>query len=968
MSQHLSWVEECLDLTDPAERHNYLAAQFRAIPVIEVDEVRQALKEACIRALWVSARQADACAELARHWAQLTRQPHDQALGLRLKAMVLALGYGRFEDALVLYDQAIDMYRVLDDALGQALVHLSRIWAVARLGRYEQAVAEGVWAAQVFESCGRERDLATLHNNLALVHLHFGRFSEALAALGAARQAFLALGEAGAPFLTNNESNHVFVFYVLGRFKDAIAAGERALALAKRFQQTALLARVQQNCGLGYYGLGQYGRALQLFDQAKESWLAEQRYQELIQVELTATYCLLQLRRWPEVLTRCAQARQWMAQYQVLPETAFSLLNEARAYGELGQYDEALRVLAETRRLIEQFGGSPWDLAEADLVEALLYYWQGNYSASQSRALACVTSFEQLQSPPETAIAYVLAARAAGARRAHPAAQTLARQALSIADQGDIAAVRFEANFILGQLAQTQGEVAQALDYYQIAMTALERWQQFVMVEHRADFLLDADKTRLYEALVELHLAAGRATAALECVERAKSRALLDLIGHHVDVRVRARTPEDQPLIDELNRLRAELNQLARQADQPLLPTSVGRLERLNYQRALEERLTQLRQQLLVRNAAYALEPTLAQAVWLAPGVTAGTVLLEYFVLQGKLVVFVVSAETPDQPSCVQAYALPATVRDIQRLSAAWQLNLQMAGRGQPAQIARLIPNAQGILRQLYQHLLAPVAAHLQNCRQVIVVPHGLLHDIPFHALHDGDGYIIERLTVTYLPAAALLTRPQLAQPGGSGMLALGYSWEGRLPHAAAEARTVASGWSPHCVLSEEGATLADFLALAPDFRVLHLATHGEFRADNPLFCGLALADGWLTTFDLFNLTLNASLVTLSACDTGRSVVGGGDELLGLTRAFLAAGAPSLLLSHWPLADRSAAQLLAFFYARLADGAAKGDALRASQCDWLRSEPSVRVEGWEACQAHPFFWASLFLVGDSGPI
>lgn len=965
---HLGWVEECLSLTDPEEQRRRLAAVCATLGQAEAEAASDALKEACVRALWVSAHQAEACAELACFWAQLTGQPRDQALGLRLKAMVLALGYGRFEDALVLYDQAVAIYRVLDDRLGQALVHLSRIWTVARLGAYEQAVVEGVWAAQVFASCGRERELASLHNNLALVHLHFGRFAEALSALDAARQAYLALGEAGAPFLTNNESNHVFVFYVLGRFKDAIAAGERALALAERFQQTALLARVQQNCGLGYYGLGQYGRALQLFDQAKESWLAEQRYQELIQVELTATYCLLQLRRWPEVLTRCAQARQWIAQYQVLPETAFSLLNEARAYGELGQYDEALRVLAETRRLIEQFGGSPWDLAEADLTEALLYYWQRNYAASQGRALACVASFEQLQSSPDTARAYVLAARAAGALQAHSAAETLARQALAIADQADIAAVRFEANFILGQLAQTQGEVAQALDYYQIAMTALERWQQFVMVEHRADFLLDADKTRLYEALVELHLAAGRATAALECVERAKSRALLDLLGPHVDVRVHARTAADQPLVDELNRLRAELNQLARQAGQPLMPTSVGRLERLSRQRALEEHLTQLRQQLLVRNAAYALEPSMAQAVWPTPGVTPGTVLLEYFVVQGKLVVFVVSAESLDQPSCVHAYALPTTVRDIQRLSAAWQLNLQMTGRGQPAQIARLIPNAQGILRQLYQHLLAPVATHLEHCRQAIIVPHGLLHDIPFHALHDGAGYIIERLTVTYLPAAALLTRPQPTQPGGSGMLALGYSWEGRLPHAVAEAQAVASGWSPHCVLSEEGATLANFQALAPDFRVLHLATHGEFRADNPLFCGLALADGWLTTFDIFNLTLNASLVTLSACDTGRSVVGGGDELLGLTRAFLAAGASSLLLSHWPLADHSAEQLLAFFYARLADGAAKGDALRASQCDWLRSEPSVRVKGWEACQAHPFFWASLYLVGDSGPI
>ena len=84
-------------------------------------------------------------------------------------------------------------------------------------------------------------------------------------------------------------------------------------------------------------------------------------------------------------------------------------------------------------------------------------------------------------------------------------------------------------------------------------------------------------------------------------------------------------------------------------------------------------------------------------------------------------------------------------------------------------------------------------------------------------------------------------------------------------------------------------------LKLRSFYRVLHLATHADFRPDNPLFSGLALADGWLTTLDIFNLRLDASLVTLSACQTGRSVIGGGDELLGLMRSFLAAGAASLV-------------------------------------------------------------------------
>ncbi|MCB0005204.1 MAG: CHAT domain-containing protein, partial [Anaerolineales bacterium] len=136
--------------------------------------------------------------------------------------------------------------------------------------------------------------------------------------------------------------------------------------------------------------------------------------------------------------------------------------------------------------------------------------------------------------------------------------------------------------------------------------------------------------------------------------------------------------------------------------------------------------------------------------------------------------------------------------------------------------------------------------------------------------------------------------------------------------------------------------------------------THGEFRADSPLFSGLALADGWLNTLDVFNTRLRASLVTLSACQTGRNVVAGGDELLGLMRAFLSAGAASLISSHWAVDDRSTAALMATLYRQLFAGAAKADALRQAQLELIR-EP---VEGYQ----HPYFWAPFYLVGDPGAL
>ena len=165
----------------------------------------------------------------------------------------------------------------------------------------------------------------------------------------------------------------------------------------------------------------------------------------------------------------------------------------------------------------------------------------------------------------------------------------------------------------------------------------------------------------------------------------------------------------------------------------------------------------------------------------------------------------------------------------------------------------------------------------------------------------------------------------------------------------------------------EQQASLAEIYKTIADCRVIHLAAHGDFRLDNPLFSGLALADSWLTTMDIFNLRLRASLVTLSACQTGRNVLGGGDELLGLMRAFLSGGAASVTLTLWSVEDRSTAQIMETFYRNLIAGKEKGESLRYAQLQFIRGETDLSV-AQSAFYSHPYFWAPFFLVGDAGPL
>jgi CHAT domain-containing protein len=269
-------------------------------------------------------------------------------------------------------------------------------------------------------------------------------------------------------------------------------------------------------------------------------------------------------------------------------------------------------------------------------------------------------------------------------------------------------------------------------------------------------------------------------------------------------------------------------------------------------------------------------------------------------------------------------------------------------------------------LERLHGLLVAPLGDAIALYPRLIVVPHGALHYLPFHALHDGQGFLLEQHEISYLPGSSLLRYCKEIEPAASGLLVFGHSYGGRLPHAVREAQAVAAFLGGRTFLEDE-ATLVRLKGAAGDCRAIHLATHGEFRPDNPLFSGLALADGWLTTLDTFNLRLRASLVALSACRTGQSVIGGGDELLGLMRAFLYAGAASVLLSLWAVEDRSTARLMETFYRKLVEGWTKGAALRYAQRQFIQrqsEEELVRVETY----AHPYFWAPFFLVGDAGPL
>jgi CHAT domain-containing protein len=173
------------------------------------------------------------------------------------------------------------------------------------------------------------------------------------------------------------------------------------------------------------------------------------------------------------------------------------------------------------------------------------------------------------------------------------------------------------------------------------------------------------------------------------------------------------------------------------------------------------------------------------------------------------------------------------------------------------------------------------------------------------------------------------------------------------LPGVIDEARSVASLYPDSCLLLEDELTLERLKEQSREADLIHLAAHGVSRLDAPLFSYLRLADGLQTALDCFDLELDCSLVTLSACESGTGTITAGDEQIGLPRAFLYAGARAVVHSLWRIDDLFTRKVMGRFYAELKSGRARVSALRAAQLEQLQSGA-----------AHPFLWASLTLVGD----
>jgi CHAT domain-containing protein len=918
------------------------------------DDLAQALKAQADHYLRTEMQRSMAIAETLLQMAEYSGNPKHRALGLLARANVFSLGLGDYERSLEDYEEAAAIYRQADDQVDAARSQVGKIWALSNLSRYAEAQAAAAWASDVLEAANALQPLATLTMNRAISLGRQGDDIAALAMFDRARELFAAMGEDGRSYLPWIDQNRSIVLRNLGRLQDSLDAAERAWRGMEAEGEVVEAARARQSMAITYLLLGRYTEALNLMEDARRIFLGDGRQRDALLLDLFLCDALLPLRRFREVLAITRNVRPFFAQRGMDKEIGQALLDEAVAYTGLGRFDEARASLIEARQRFTA-AANPALIAAADLELAAMLLHLDDPEQSAALLENAEQVFSQRDLAPQLAQTWLLQARVDLSRGRWDRAERLAQRALDVARKEQIITLAFRARHILGQALERRNEPWQAMEQYERAIRHLERLHGYLMTEFQADFL--EDKTEIYEDAVLLALNIGAEQKALELAERAKSRSLLNMIANRIDLSLHARRPQDEAIVTELIRLRKERDRILLRWETGE-DVRAGKDARAAQNRIweLERQITKRWHQLLIHNADYARDEALWQvrAESPQPWLDEETLLVEYFMARGQPLAFLIDKHQ------VQVVRLQIESAQVTRLLTLLSLNnrtLPWAPAKRQQQLAR---NARNLLTQLHRLLIQPLQPRLDRYARLIITPHGNLHYLPFHALFDGQRHLIETHEISYLPASSLLRFSVQPRNNDGRTIAFGYSSHGLLPNAVAEAHSVAAIMAGRAAV-EEDAIIARLKEAGPTARVLHFATHGEFRGDNPLFSGILLADGWLTALDIFNLRFEASLITLSACDTGQHRIAGGDELLGLTRAFLYAGAASLLLSHWQIPDAIASEFITDFYRHLAAGERKATALRRAQLALLhrgrQGEPN------SAHYQHPFIWAPFFLMG-----
>lgn len=882
--------------------------------------------------------------------ARIVNEAEIHALAAWTAGMCALQIEGQSELAALRLGDAASRFLALDKPVMAASTQLARLHALAMLGRYDEALECGLQVRDTFLATDDLLSAGKAEQNLGNIYFRRDQYNEAEQLYREARAHYVSVNDEKQ--LAQIDVCLAMALTYQHRFNEAETFYEQAMARAQKNRMEIAQAAIE--CDLGCFALLQarYNQALDYLEKSRRRYAALGMTHESAIAELEMADAYLELNLAPEAEAIYSKVAPVFAELGMRAERARAVTGRGRANLLLNRVERARSLLHQARTLYAMEGNEAGE-AMARLIEAQLDLAEGDFVAVVRLLERVESVFAQAGALSWLLLAGWLRGEAKRAQGKSQEAREILASVLRDAKTQGIPSLAQRCYTSLGLQAATERNIGTAKSYFNLAVDLTEQLRAPLPAEEFYTAFV-SDKLTPYVELVRLCLeerVGQQIVEALGYVERAKSQALLHRLSGTVQTLAKPRDSFEAELFANLKAQHAELNWLYSQlnrspdASHPRSASSTAHLREAAQER--EAAVLEITRQLQQCGARPLFSVEKLDVDKLQRALGTDNALVEYFTLDNEVLAFVV---TDTEVAVVRSLGSYAEVK-----SAISQLQFQLdslrygADRVR-AHLAQLVGRANRYLGRLYDILLKPFEDKLAD-RRLLVVPHQALHYVPFNALFDGARYVIEKREICYAPSACVLLRclEKQKRPLKSALL-VGVA-DARTPRVGGEVETIAPLFASAVSLLNKDATLAALRDAAPHVDVLHLACHGQFRPDNPMFSSLRLADGWLTAHDAYALDLHCELVTLSACETGVNTVAAGDELMGLARGFFSAGTPSLLVSLWTVDDEATAMLMQDFYARLQTGDSPAAAIRKSQLQLMAHKP------------HPYFWSPFILMG-----
>jgi CHAT domain-containing protein len=781
------------------------------------------------------------------------------------------------------------------DLLARALAHRAAGNAQYLLNSFEDALAHYDQAVEILEHIDNPTELGrTLHAKVGLLYL-LTRFDELFECSSRARSIFEQLGDRGR--LARLDVNLAHAYDRLDRPFEALACCERALPILAEIGDEEGLVAALINTAVVLTVLHEFERATELYrkalvlseSQGKTAWVLMSRY--------NLAYMQYLRGEAGEALRQYTDLRQEFDRVGDERHTCLCRLDEAEILLEIGDLEDCIQSAREARRLAQKLGLN-FEMGKSLLFEAAALQRAGQRAEAEPLLFVAKRRFQSETNNVWTALLRLQIVLLVESEKG-PKMLNEAFEAQHILNKSGLAHHQAFADIVIGRLERSCGNPERAIESFERAVLHADNsrsaWMQF-------------------HAYYQLGVALGWKDQGAGRSLLYKAEAMLDSLWQRLgydELKLAFLTDRENVYTHLVAGIMSEA------------PAQAFTLSEKARSRVLRETLVQEGLDLSLES--------------IQKGLSADETILEYFVAGDDVLVFVVNNDSIRAVRLGSAPPLNDEWIHLERHLASCSVKWEklVAVRGQ------LEATARTHLEFMYRRLIEPIESELRA--SIVVVPHGFLHRVPFHAIYDGSHFLAERYRVAYSPGAALYCAP-VPPIECSPPVFVAFSRDTQTSSITEIGSVAARFEGSEILVNPSAAALRK--AFEHPRELVHIAGHAGIDAVGGKLSWIETPGGRLTSRDLQDMRIRARTVVVTGCQTARRHIGSGDEWLGLMRAFYMSGACAIVTAFWDVRAECAERFAKEFYGQF-DGTNAAEAVR-----WASA--AIREQ-----KRHPYFWAGF---------